>query len=127
MLIRYALSNYPATRMTEDVILQTAAIWQKEFISNTKEQVIEGFKLARSESPDFIPAIPKVQAAIKRIAFESDLKKRLKTPEDLFRESHCGKSPEEWKRMNEWEASPEGAQKVKQYKQRLLELIGGQL
>jgi hypothetical protein len=113
--------------MTEDVILQMASIWQKEFISNTKEQVIEAFKLARSESPDFIPAIPKVQAAIKRIALENDLKKRLKTPEDLFRESHCGKSPEEWKRMNEWEASPEGAQKVKQYKQRLLELIGDQL
>ena len=125
MLIRYALSNYPATRMTEDVILQTAAIWQKEFISNTKEQVIEAFKLARSESPDFIPAIPKVQAAIKRIALENDLKKRLKTPEDLFRESHCGKSPEEWDSMRQWESSSDGSKKVSAYKQRLLELLGG--
>lgn len=123
MLIRYALSNYPATRMSEEAILQTALIWQKEFISDTKEQVIEGFKLARSESPEFIPSVPKIQAAIRTLAAQAAMNKRLKTPDDLFRESHCGKSPEEWEKMKDWESSTEGMQKIKQYKQRLSELF----
>lgn len=126
MLIKYALSNYPATKMSEETILQTALIWHKEFIADSKEQVIEAFKLARIESPDFIPSVPKIQAAIRTLAAQTAMNKRLKTSDDLFRESHCGKSPEEWKRMCDWESSPEGAQKVKHYKQRLLELLGGQ-
>lgn len=126
-ILRYANTIYPSARMTEEQIIQSSIIWANEFSEWTREQVFEGFKEARIESPDWMPAVPKIQAAIRKLALEAEMKKRLKTPEDLFRESHCGKSPEEWKRMNEWEASPEGAQKVKQYKQRLLEVIGGQL
>lgn len=126
-ILRYANSIYPSARMTEAQIIQDSAIWANEFADNTREQVFEGFKVARLDSPDWMPSVTKIQAAIKRLALESEMKKRLKTQDDLFRESHCGKSPEEWKRMIEWESSPEGSQKVKLYKQRLLELIGGQL
>lgn len=126
-ILRYANTIYPSARMTEEQIIQSSIIWANEFSENTREQVFEGFKEARNDSPDWMPSVPKIQSAIKRLALESEMKKRLKTQDDLFRESHCGKSPEEWKRMIEWESSPEGSQKVKFYKQRLLELIGGQL
>lgn len=125
-ILRYANTIYPSARMTEAQILQDSIIWANEFANNTREQVFEGFKAARLESPDWMPSVPKIQAAIRQIELAAEMNKRLKTSDDLFRESHCGKSPEEWKRMCDWEASPEGAQKVKRYKQRLLELLGGQ-
>lgn len=123
LIIRYAMAIYPSMRMTEDQIVQTSKIWSNEFANNTREQVIEGFKEARMESPDWMPSVSRIQAAISKLAAQSEMQKRMKTPEDLFRDSHCGKSPEEWKRMKEWEASPDGSAKIKFYRKRLAELL----
>lgn len=122
-ILRYANSIYPSARMTEAQIIQDSAIWANEFADNTREQVFEGFKVARLDSPDWMPSVTKIQAAIRQIELAAEMKKRMKTQDDLFRESHCGKSPEEWKQMRDWESSPEGSQKVKQYKKRLRELL----
>lgn len=123
LIIRYAMAIYPSMRMTEDQIVQTSKIWSNEFANNTREQVIEGFKEARMESPDWMPSVSRIQAAIGKLAEQSEMKKRMKTPEDLFRDSHCGKSPEEWKRMKEWELSTDGSGKIKRYRKRLAELL----
>lgn len=124
-ILRYANTIYPSARMTEAQINHDSIIWANEFSNNTREQVFEGFKMARIDSPDWMPSIPKIQAAIRRIEFEAEAKKRLKTPDEIFRESHCGKSTDEWKQLKDWELSPEGRRKIEHYKQRLLELLGG--
>ena len=64
LIIRYAMAIYPSMRMTEDQIVQTSKIWSNEFANNTREQVIEGFREARMESPDWMPSVSRIQAAI---------------------------------------------------------------
>ena len=120
MLLHYALDNYPGVKMNDETFNQTVDTWQREFNDKTKEIVIAGFKQARIESPDFLPSIPKIQAAIKMI----EMRAKQKSPEDEFRDSHCGKSKEEWQQMKEWESSREGAEKILQYKRHLLDIFG---
>jgi hypothetical protein len=119
MLLHYALDNYPGVKMNDETFNQTVDTWQREFNDKTKEIVISGFQQARIESPDFLPSIPKIQAAIRMI----EMRAKQKSPEDEFRDSHCGKSKEEWQQMKEWESSREGAEKIRQYKQRLSKLF----
>jgi hypothetical protein len=119
MLLHYALDNYPGVKMNDETFNQTVDTWQREFNDKTKEIVIYGFQQARIESPDFLPSIPKIQAAIRMI----EMRAKQKSPEDEFRDSHCGKSKEEWQQMKEWESSREGAEKIRQYKQRLSKLF----
>ena len=123
MIIRYAMSIYPSMRWTDDQINQNAVVWSNEFSANTREQVIEAFKIARTESPDWLPSIPRIQSAIKFL--ESQLKQ--KSDEDEFRDAHCGKSEAEWKALTAWESSKEGASKLKEYKQRLLQIAGSKI
>ena len=120
MVLRYALSNYPNARMDDEMFSQSVVIWQREFNDKSKEMVIAGFKQARIESPDFLPSIPKIQAAVRMI----EMRARQKSPEDEFRDSHCGKTKEEWQQLENWESSIEGAEKILQYKRRLFELFG---
>lgn len=120
MVLRYALSNYPNTKMNDETFSQSVVIWQREFNDKTKEMVLAGFKQARIESPDFLPSIPKIQAAIRTI--ETRIKQ--KDPEIEFRDSHCGKTKEEWQQMKEWESSREGSEKILQYKRHLLDIFG---
>lgn len=123
LILKYAMVIYPSLRMTEEQIKQTSIIWSNEFSNNTKEQVIAGFKEARVESPDWMPSVARIQAEISKIEAQSEIQKRMKTQDDLFRESHCGKSPEEWKKFKEWESSEDGAEKIKGYKARLAGLL----
>lgn len=120
MVLRYALSNYPNTKMNDEVFSQSVLIWQREFNDESKEMVIAGFKLARIESPDFLPSIPKIQAAVRMI--EARIKQ--KDPEVEFRDSHCGKTKEEWQQLENWESSREGSEKILQYKKHLLDIFG---
>ena len=120
MVLRYALSNYPNVKMNDEMFSQSVATWQREFNDKSKEIVIAGFRQARIESPDFLPSIPKIHAAIRTI--EARIKQ--KDPEVEFRDSHCGKSKEEWQRLKDWESSREGSEKIRQYKRRLLEIFG---
>lgn len=125
MLLKYALVNYPAVKIQGESFMQTAAIWYNEFIDCTKEQVIAGFKEARMKSPDWMPSIAQIRASMICIEQRELMERKLKTQDDLFRDSHCGKSREEWESMRRWELSSDGSKKVSAYKQRLLELLGG--
>jgi hypothetical protein len=123
LILRYAMAIYPSMRMTEDQIVQTALIWSNEFANNTKEQVIAGFKEARALSPDWMPSVARIQSEMNKLAVQAEKQKQMKTSEDLFRDSHCGKSPEEWRKYKEWETSSDGAEKIKKYRMRLVELL----
>lgn len=119
IILRYAMSIYPSLRMTEDELQQAATIWSKEFAHNTKEQVIEAFKIARENSPVWMPAIPAIQDAITSI----NMRLKRKSDEEEFRDKHCGKSESEWREYKKWEQSPEGKERIMSYKRRLAEIL----
>jgi hypothetical protein len=119
IILRYAMSIYPSLRMTEDELQQAAIIWSKEFAYNTKEQVIEAFKIARENSPVWMPAIPAIQDAIISI----NMRLKRKSDEEEFRDKHCGKSESEWREYKKWEQSPEGKERIMSYKRRLAEIL----
>jgi hypothetical protein len=119
IILRYAMSIYPSLRMTEDELQQAAIIWSKEFAHNTKEQVIEAFKIARENSPVWMPAIPAIQDAIISI----NMRLKRKSDEEEFRDKHCGKSESEWREYKKWEQSPEGKERIMSYKRRLAEIL----
>ena len=120
-LIRYAMMVYPSLRLTEQQIACTANVWCSEFADEPREIVQQAFKLARQESPDWLPSIPRVQLAVSTI--KSVLKK--KTSEQEFRDSHCGKSENEWRACLDWQESDDGRSKIEQFKQRLKQIVNG--
>jgi hypothetical protein len=110
--LRYALSMYPNVKMTNQQFGTFVKIWTKEFKDNPRDVVAKAFRQAQSETPDWMPTIPKVKHTMQTIAAQV----RTKSPEQEFRDSHCGKTPEEWEQMMSWKQSPEGAQKIQFYK-----------
>lgn len=119
IILRYAMSIYPSLRMTEDELQQAAIIWSKEFANNTKEQVIEAFKIARENSPKWMPPIPLIQDAITSI----NMRLKTKNPQEEFKDKHCGKSEAEWSAYKKWEQSPEGKERIAQYKLKLAQIL----
>lgn len=114
-LLRYMLIMYPSVKMTNQQFSDTVRIWTSEFSDEECQIVGEAFRIARAESPDWIPSIPRIQKAIHVLKSKLDVKSK----EQEFADSHCGKSEEEWKRLIEWERSKDGAEKINQFKSRL--------
>lgn len=119
MIINYALAIYPNVKMTEEQVNNNALIWESELHDKSCEIVSAAFKLARIESPTFMPTVPEIQQAIRYI----EMKARFKSDEQEFMDSHCGKTREEWKQMKDWEASAEGKEKIESYKLKLKQLF----
>lgn len=126
-LLRYMMSMYPNVRMTDQQFAFNVQMWAKEFENDSCETVGAAFRIARSESPDWMPSIPKIQNAMRAIADEKESTLRLnpKLKEQEFMDSHCGKTESEWKALREWEESSEGRKKIDSYKLRLSRLLGG--
>lgn len=119
VILKYAMTSYPSLKLTDDELGRTAAIWANEFAANTKEQVLEGFRMAREKSPVWMPAIPAIQDAIISI----NMRLKRKSDEEEFKDKHCGKSESEWREYKKWEQSPEGKERIMSYKRRLAEIL----
>lgn len=119
-LLEYANSLYPSARMTEVQIEKTSRIWAAEFRTETLARVTEAFRVAQTESPDWMPSVPKVRAALESL----DAIPKVRTKEDEFRDTHGGKSPSEWREYEFWASSREGMQKIQAFKKQLKDLIG---
>ena len=120
-IIRYAMMIYPSLRLTDQQVSNSASVWACEFESETKDTVIQAFKLARAESPDWMPSIPKIQSMITTMK----LSLKQKSKEQEFRDSHCGKSQDEWESCITWEQSDAGRELVKSFKERLRAIVSG--
>ena len=120
MLLRYLLQLYPNVKMTEQQIKSNVVVWAREFKNDSKEDVASAVKIARIESPDWMPSIPKLQHALRMNALT--IKRKSKDQE--FKDTHCGKSFTEWSELCGWEASTDGSIKLKSYKKRLQQLVG---
>lgn len=123
ILLRYMMTMYPNVRMTEQQFEYSVKIWAAEFEKYSKEMVAEAFKVARSESPDWMPSVPKIQKAIDGITSS----KRTKSKEQEYMDSHCGKTPEEWAQMESWEQSQEGRDKIRRFQEEFARLINAKL
>lgn len=119
-LLRYMLSMYPNTKISEQQFQNMVVIWTSEFKNETPKAVTDAFRAARVEYPDWMPTLPKIQHTLNAQA----ARVCAKSPEQEFKDSHCGKTQEEWKRMIDWEQSADGASKIKSYKEQFIKLIG---
>lgn len=119
-LCSYALLNYPGCNFSDQKFNDMVKLWAYEFKDVPFNRMIEVFKYARTESPNWIPSLPQLHQALS--AIESQFK--AKSPEQQFRDSHGGKSKEEWEAYELWAASDEGKQKIEVYKARLKALRG---
>lgn len=117
-LFRYAMNVYPyAPRRDQEYSLQ---IWFEEFKDEDREEAFRAFRDAMTESPEWMPTIPKIKLLIRQN------RERIKqlSPDEEFRLSHHGKSEAEWKAMVEWERSPDGIRKLRAYKEQLQSILG---
>lgn len=121
MLIRYAMMLYPSFKQTEQQISKTSIAWANEFCDEPKEVVAEAFRFARLDSPDWMPSVPQIQTAINTI--KTALK--VKSKEQEFKDSHCGKSQSEWEDYNNWKKSETGKEKLDMFKARLKAIVTG--
>jgi hypothetical protein len=128
-MLRYAMSIYPSIRWTEEQLKQSSIIWASEFADKACDLVAAAFKLARKDSPDWLPSVPRIQEALEKIEVEAKARsdeeafraanngKSRKEIEE-FKASHCGKTKEEWDEMKKWETSVDGSKKILEYKKR---------
>lgn len=119
-LLQYANCVYPANRMTHEQITQIAFIWSQDLQKHSAKKVGEAFKYAMRSSPDKMPSLPKILNAIDEI----DMIPKPKSPEQEFRDTHCGKDPEEWERDEAWRNSEEGKKKIAWYYEQFDKLFG---
>lgn len=117
--IEYANTIYPSARMTDEQIIKTSSMWFMEFQSVPLEKVSEAFHMAQIESPNWLPSIPMVNNQLMRISSST----RQKSDEQEFRDSHCGKSRQEWEAMTSWEQSEEGKRMIDSFRQKINALI----
>lgn len=120
VLLKYLLSLYPNVRMDATKFSDTLRTWSREFADDNKEDVGAAVREMTILSPEWMPNVPQIKAQMRDIASRM----RVKTPEEDFRDSHAGKSKEEWDAMVAWERSPEGIVKLRAYRQRLREILG---
>lgn len=123
LLIRYMLTLYPNKKVNEQEFRELVNNWHNEFKNEPREIVVAGFKDARAEDPRFMPSVPMILNSIQAVR----AKFRVKSKEQEFRDSHCGKSETEWSEMVAWENSTDGSCKLALYKERLNKLFGGRL
>lgn len=118
LLLKYMISMYPNVKMSEQQFSAMVTIWANELSNESKESVVSAFRSARLSNPDWMPTLPKILETISL----SSMSKR-KSPEIEFKDSHCGKSQDEWEKMVDWENSPDGMEKLKSYKEAFKKLI----
>lgn len=112
-LLSYAMALYPGQWMTSQQADVFCGIWAAEFSDYDAEDVIKAFKTASRLSPDRFPSAPKVHEVLESSQMS------IPNPEQDFRNAHGGKSKAEWDAAMRWQESPEGKQKMAEYRERM--------
>lgn len=118
-LVRYLLCMYPNVKMDDKRFRDTVAIWSNEFANDSKDVVQKAVREATMQSPDWMPNLPQIKNLIREIACRI----KVKTPEEEFKDTHGGKTKEQWDAMIAWENSQEGIVKLRSYKKQLQEIF----
>lgn len=118
-LLKFASSIYPAQKMDESEMTRVSNTWHSMLEPYSSEKVMEAFKYAMMESTKYIPSLPEILKAIDEVAMIP----KLKSPEQQFRDTHCGRDPEEWERVEAWRNSEEGKKKIAWYHEQFQKLF----
>lgn len=121
-LFNYAMMNYPSFRRSDAELDNLIKLWTSEFINVPFKKMIEAFRYARTESPEWMPTLPMVQRAL----VEIDAQNKSKNPEQEFKDSHGGKTREEWEQYQAWIKSEGYKQRNEEYRKRIKAIFGGQ-
>lgn len=119
-LLKFASSIYPAQKMDESEMTRVSNIWHSMLEPYPSEKVMEAFKYAMMENTRYIPSLPEILKAIDEVAMIP----KPKSPEQEFRDTHCGKDPEEWERDEAWRNSEEGKKKIAWHYEQFDKLFG---
>lgn len=120
-MLRYLMKLYPNVKMTEQHFKSTIQLWAYEFKDEKIENIREALKIATTESPDWMPSVPKIKNALGLISARVS----SKTKEQEFKDMHCGKSEEEWSELVSWEDSENGKEYISSLKEKIGKIIGG--
>lgn len=107
-LLKFASSIYPAQKMDESEMTRVSNIWHSMLEPYSSEKVMEAFKYAMMENTKYIPSLPEILKAMDEVAMIP----KPKSPEQEFRDTHCGKDPEEWERDEAWRNSEAGQRRI---------------
>lgn len=118
-LLKFASSIYPAQKMDESEMTRVSNIWHSMLEPYSSEKVMEAFKYAMMESTKYIPSLPEILKSIDEVAMIP----KPKSPEQQFRDTHCGRDPEEWERVEAWRNSEEGKKKIAWYHEQFQKLF----
>jgi hypothetical protein len=121
IMLKYLMTMYPSAKFSEQQFQTTLSIWIKEFKDEKRDEVVKALRNARLESPDWMPSLSRIQKALQLI--KSSIS--LKSPEMEFKDTHCGKTVDEWRALTTWLNSQEGEKKIESYRQRFNNLFGG--
>ena len=113
----YATQVYPSARFQD--IAYAAQVWSTELRDESREDVLAAFRIASTESQDWMPTA----ARIKAIARQNAEQTRRRTPDAEFRDAHGGRSREEWDALIAWEQSADGIAKLHAYRERLARIL----
>lgn len=124
-LLRYMMCMYPNDKMcklSEQEFAERVQMWSVEFANDSCASVGAAFRLARLESPVWMPTLPEIKDAMRTISARIV----RKSDEQEFKDSHCGKTPHEWESLVAWENSPEYETTILSLKDKLARIFGGQ-
>lgn len=116
-LITFGLSMYPATFVTRELIANMVDVWDSELRDVTASDAMEAFRMTARVMPNGFPSLPKIMETL------ASIRANRRDPEKEFRDSHGGKSREEWEAMISWENSEEGKRKLAWYHERIREIF----
>lgn len=119
-LIRYMMCMYPNVKMSEQQFNSLVTIWAAEFENDSCDSVGAGLRIARLESPKWMPNLPEIRNAMRSISARIC----RKSDDQEFKDSHCGRTRQEWESLEKWEQSEEHNEKIDSYRNRLSKVFG---
>lgn len=119
-LLRYMMCMYPNVKMSEQQFNSLVTIWAAEFENDSCDSVGAGLRIARLESPKWMPNLPEIRNAMRSISARIC----QKSEEQEFKDSHCGRTKQEWESFEKWEQSEERNEKIDSYRNRLSKVFG---
>lgn len=117
-LISMGMAMYPAMYATPAQIAGIIEVWMEAMKEVSASDARAAFTATSRCSPDRFPSLPKVLETL------DAMRRNRPDPEKEFRDTHGGKSREEWERLSAWENSEEGKAKLAEYKRRIREIFG---
>lgn len=116
-LISMGMAMYPATYATPAQIAGIIEVWTESMKEVSVSDARAAFTAASKCSPDRFPSLPKVLETL------DAMKRSRPDPDKVFRDTHGGKNPDEWREMVAWRESDAGKKRLTELRDELKRLF----